>query len=438
MGKTFLGSLILITILVSCALLRSQVKVPIAAQRIAASETPLSFETLRKIIEDNNYDSVESVLAHLEKTHNSYLSYHTLVTNSYSLQSSSFQLPRAIVFGPNSDFIFTFNSQGSDKQHFTASNAIETMSFNSQTKTFELREISFKKGASDSELELFQVKPFYVSQLNPQKCLQCHGPEESDVRTLSIKSFIRPLWDPYPFWPRVYFSTADATSDYKMFPGNKEYEEFQKFNAANGNRHRGRYKYLPPPAIKNANETLTDQLYEKNYQRIARRLTMHKGQLYRYRYNFIASLVCSDLELSDLQLGVHAPFFAKVFEAIKNRAKHDQSSSLLSLYQHTGDPFFHREATEAEVPEALFLATPLAYTTYFKIYNADWSPQPYLGSVLFKDGSTSGRGFLIELVKNLFPSGEKKYLLAEIEKEPVFSSPDKLCRFIKSKFAPLK
>ncbi len=161
----------------------------------------LSFSKLVDILKSENVENMEDALKILSERYTSYMKLHTLMYESFSLHESSFEEPRVIVFGPDADFILTFN--GGTRQK--AGNAFETMEFDSETGNFLFREISFKKTEvkkdepsmlKETDIE-FESDNLKITTANPQKCMNCHG------------SNPRPIWDTYFFWAGAYGSNDD-------------------------------------------------------------------------------------------------------------------------------------------------------------------------------------------------------------------------------------
>ena len=106
-----------------------------------------------------------------------YLQFNTLMYSSFSIQESSFEEPRAIVFGPDAQFIFTFN--GNSKQ--LGGMSFESAEYSQESHSFKFREIAFKKypGFNLHDLNLdpneiaYQDENIVISTPNPGKCLLC-------------------------------------------------------------------------------------------------------------------------------------------------------------------------------------------------------------------------------------------------------------------------
>jgi hypothetical protein len=164
----------------------------------------LSFEGLSEVLLDpkTNLKSVEDTLAWIQKTYPDQLRYFTLMRKSESLQGAEAVFPRAIVYGPTSKFIFTFNGH-SKQEGFQKIEIIQFREINPETLTgssWEFREIDFAKRDRNG-------RPF-ISAANPPKCLQCHGTTP------------RPLWEPYETWPGAYGQNDDAIVNLEeKYPG---------------------------------------------------------------------------------------------------------------------------------------------------------------------------------------------------------------------------
>jgi hypothetical protein len=221
---------------------------------------------------DNKIFSVEQLLERLAKT-TTLTSNYTLLYDSRSLQDASFAFPRVITFGIDAKIMLAFNGHPSQAGY----NSLEVMKFNDQNKTFELREIQFPQDRVRSPAQENAVK---VSNINPGKCIVCHGTNP------------RPNWDTYPFWPGVYGSEDDELFDNvgyykKQNDNNTEVRKYNEFLRTN--RHLGRYaKLADMPGRKlpdgrysflNINANLTNLLLPLNLQRISAELNKHNAIL---------------------------------------------------------------------------------------------------------------------------------------------------------------
>lgn len=165
-----------------------------------ASDQNLDFRKFKNLLIDQNINSVESALPILANKFPDYLTFNTLMYASLSIQESSFEEPRVIVFGPEARFIFSFD--GNENQ--AGGREFETVQYSKTRHEFEFREVIFKyPGFDKSALDLeaneveFQNQNLVVSTANPAKCQMCHG------------QITRPLWPTYYLWPGAYGSDDD-------------------------------------------------------------------------------------------------------------------------------------------------------------------------------------------------------------------------------------
>ena len=121
--------------------------------------------------------SVEDMLDALFATQGEkFLRSYVLMFHSRSVQDASFENPRVLLFSEKDEFVVTFNGE---------SNQIEMMVFDREDRKFKFFEIDFEKPPLER-----------VSNVNPQKCMGCHG--------LGSPNDPRPHWEPYPVWPGMY------------------------------------------------------------------------------------------------------------------------------------------------------------------------------------------------------------------------------------------
>jgi hypothetical protein len=266
----------------------------------------LSFKKLREAVIANRFSSVEKTLKYLSSEYNDYLSYYAFVYDTQSIQPSTYQLPRAIVFGDKADFVFSFNSNipGHD---LNDSNAIEMIEFEKATSSFELHEIEFVDNSSDKKR--FHGQPYLISESNPDKCLQCHSDGslqhhwQISATGHQFDLTIHPNWKTYFFWPGVYGSLDDnligqgrRRLDAFKDKDNHEGTEYAKFISSNGgNRWQGRYQYLPKlndDLYGAVNFQLTDGLMNHNMNRIGAILKTKAALLKPYRYSLFVPFAC--------------------------------------------------------------------------------------------------------------------------------------------------
>lgn len=212
---------------------------------------------------------ISDALSRIRKIKPGFLSRYTLAYGSRSLHESSFQFPRAIVFGENAKFILTFN--GSPEQR--GYERLEVMCFDESKKSFNFFDIAFPKEAKSldvlEDLTPEEIrKPYVVSPPNGRpnslrNCLACH------------QTPARPNWDSYPLWPGMYGSDDNQVfSSYlspRMFVDLKDRERMAWLEFQQGNLNKGRYANLISDKNddRTPNTELTEALTTLNAQRIA-------------------------------------------------------------------------------------------------------------------------------------------------------------------------
>lgn len=138
----------------------------------------------------NPKGQIEDFLDWVNLTDPSQLEWFTLMRDSQSAQGASPDAPRAIVFGPESKFIFTFN--GHPEQ--VGNDEVEMIFFReTPSPRWEMRKLSFHTA---------QGKVVF-SEANPAFCLSCH------------QNPVRPIWNPYDSWPGAYGENDDAIPDFE-------------------------------------------------------------------------------------------------------------------------------------------------------------------------------------------------------------------------------
>lgn len=219
---------------------------------------------------DTVMKALELVKAHRPK----FFSRYTLIPKSMSLQESSYENPRAVVYGGNGKTVMTFNGEKSQQGY----GGLELMCFNELNSSFEFREILFPKEVTDevdhlSEQEL--NKPFVISQVNSsgmRDCKQCH------------MSPARPNWDTYPVWPNVYGAIDDLffrgeefrNQFYSSDSHSIKYTEFE-LRQWNQSAKKGRYEILDQSASDRPNLIAGKLLTILNAKRIVSELASLEG-----------------------------------------------------------------------------------------------------------------------------------------------------------------
>ena len=101
----------------------------------------LSYEDLVELITREELTTIEQVVSRLPVE---YRDSYALGFHSRSLHGSSYESPRAILFGRDAKLIVTFNGDpGQQKYH-----ELEIMQFREDTSEFEMRSISFEDGSA--------------------------------------------------------------------------------------------------------------------------------------------------------------------------------------------------------------------------------------------------------------------------------------------------
>lgn len=174
--------------------------------------SPISFgaiqvEQIEAWAKSNPQAKVEDFLTWVKKTDPEQMSWFTLMKQSQSAQGGSPLNPRAIVFGPTSKFIFTFN--GEEKQD--GYQDVEMLFFREGTEhqkteaKWELRKLSFNS----------QAGTLSFSGPNPNSCLACH------------QNPVRPIWSEYEVWKGAYGENDDTLLSTET--RKKETTAFKKF-----------------------------------------------------------------------------------------------------------------------------------------------------------------------------------------------------------------
>ena len=248
---------------------------------LSPSSEDLSFNELSEILQKNQFSKIEDLLKYLKQNKPGYVSHYALGYESLSLQGSSKEFPRAIVYGKTANFIIAFNGHPDQKNY----QMLEMVEFNHVKNEFEFREIEFRETGN---LE----KPYEISKIDgpDSKCLNCHNQS-------------RPIWEPYPVWPGFYGAGDDhpigrsftrpllrvAVPDAVQL----DWEKFQKESLG-----QGRYQYLKPIAqteifnlgVPRPNSDLSFLLTNLNFLRIG--TILKKEVKPEFRYAFLYGAKC--------------------------------------------------------------------------------------------------------------------------------------------------
>jgi hypothetical protein len=195
-----------------------------------------TFEDLRHLIETEKLTTIEQVLGQLPAE---LRSNYVLMHESRSLQGSTPEEPRAILFGKDASLLVSFNG---NPMH-PGSDSLEVIQFRAATRSFEFRHIAFPDLANGKTKVEF-------SEPNPHRCLGCHG-----------QSSPRPIWDSYPVWPGAYGGRREETPQVEA--------AFSAFKKAVPTHPRYRYLLgLGELFLKGANTDFNVRVAGWNYQRI--------------------------------------------------------------------------------------------------------------------------------------------------------------------------
>lgn len=243
---------------------------PLATRAACFERLPAdaNYELLKNRIETCGLRTVESVIAILPESH---LKNYTLMHTSASAQGSSYQNPRAILYGEDARLIVAFNGESSQ----AAYQDLELIQFRDDSKQFEFRRIRFPEGSSRGEAFVAFSEP------NPKQCLHCHRAEP------------RPVWEPYLVWPGAYGGEDDSL--FRGFINHLPAEESRLYHDFMASRaQHPRYRDLrESPVLPNA--LLGIALNRLNMESLARSLARHPKSA-SYRYALLGAATCSNVE----------------------------------------------------------------------------------------------------------------------------------------------
>ena len=168
----------------------------------------VSFKLITGLIKNCDLHNVEGLVKLLPE---SFRSHYTLAYKSHSLQNSSFNFPRALIFGEDASTVIAFHADPNDLD----SNLLEVQEFIESGRRFEYHEIIFPDSTSPKGVQ--------TSQVNPDKCIRCHQLDP------------RPNWEEYPLWEGFYGSEHDHPKGAEL----REYLSYLQDGAKTGP-----YKFL--------------------------------------------------------------------------------------------------------------------------------------------------------------------------------------------------
>lgn len=439
-------------------------------QKVGTAE-PLDCKTFIDILKTKKFSSVGRTLAYLRERYPKYMSFHTFMYASQSIQTTTYQRPRAIVFGPEAKFIFTFNQQ--DENHsLTGTDAIEFMCFNDRpdTKAFELYEVRYRDDADDKSE--FHNQPLLLEGPNPSKCLGCHSGRTENQWAINSKQesfnpLIHPIWDPYPFWRGAYGGIDDdltgRSQRVNLFASTDTIErrEYSKFMDANGDRHKGRYNYLPPlnPETDLPNADFTGLLAYLNFERIGHQLKISsnkvssdgrslKDERYSLLFGFSCGAPWNSPEPYKFETQLNAAFSARpeLGEELRQkilfyqRRYYEERTGLQKQMQdlENGLPFFNQpngdEAYELAHQFGLDFARMIAPAFTFAAKSGidvdNWGLNVTAGGVNFHYGTNEPNLFARTIIKNLFSKVEQAQLLPLYPPDADFVKRDLACPLV--------
>lgn len=263
----------------------------------------MNLEKLMAVLERGGARDVPQALRIFKEAAPEFFRNFVLIYRSQSLQESSFQAPRVLLFDPSGELVVTFNGDPKHRGH----RKLELMQFRTDKLAFEFREIDFTPAGPK------------LSEANPKTCLQCH---QSAARA-GVDP--RPNWEPYNVWPGAYGSDSGRLWPRNLYEAKKlrgddavmveeqarERAELARFWHETRPRHE-RYALLETPAKANkpagvdfeemAHQTVsfTDILSNLSLRRMVRLAQTDQPAAYaRVKNNLVLLYRCEKLAFSD-------------------------------------------------------------------------------------------------------------------------------------------
>jgi hypothetical protein len=250
-------------------------------QTLISQDRQFDFAYLTRLLDSEKPTHAEDLLKRLDPDlRGSYV----LMYGSRSMQGSSLDRPRVLVFDPfRASLVLSFAGPGHKR-----SDTVEVMSFDTVQKIFSFNRIEFATGQA-------QIT-------RPSKCLSCHRE--------------RPIWDSYDQWPGAYGSRNDD-----IFLGRDQVSpEAQAFTAFESGRDRAPlYRSLLPLNASRPNTTLGILLAQENYARAARALHQ-RSDFHDFRAALLGAVLGCDIET-----------FRSVTSQFQTRSYADQAMESLFL-----------------------------------------------------------------------------------------------------------
>ena len=264
----------------------------------SALTLPLTYAKIKNLVDNENIQSIECLLSKLPPE---FTEHQMLFHSSRGLQDSTFQAPRAVVYGPDAKFVMAFNGDpGQFRYEF-----LEMIEYNENApedeSPFALFEMQFPANekfdfAMDEPCKTLPGKENRADTTipkNPIKCLGCHS------------NFPGPIFEAHPLMPGAYGEMADVLhnkpiseegrSNDRIRDNTKiESEEIIQFISRAKNHPRYGYlhdlDYSPKSGIRH-NGRLQQLFSELNFERILRVLktsSLPGADTPLYRYYFMS------------------------------------------------------------------------------------------------------------------------------------------------------
>jgi|GEM_PF-2806690 len=291
--------------LTSCISLNKTERNPASA---LSADYNMSCGDFFSLLKEKKPTTVKGALDEVRRMRPKFMSQHTVAYDSKSLHGSSFENPRALVFGGDAKTVLSFNGHPDQAGY----ERIEMMCFNDESNTFDFRDVAFPAEAKNDSMlkdipESKRKLPFVISGRHGdgnRKCTACHG------------SPARPNWHPYNLWPGICGTDADSYFENKRSPSQSQPSSYPrskqptsnltiKSNAEtkgcdqfyNGTMSQGRYAALLPYEYSgpqfDPNFQFGVLLTRLNGRRIVGDLGRKKPDISAVKYQLAEALFCN-------------------------------------------------------------------------------------------------------------------------------------------------